>query len=685
MPGLLLFFATFLLFVSLCFLNHKMQDIKKKKLKKINLINYEEYNKIDGFSYVQSPYKHLKIDDPIICNNIFSRDLLIPNNLHLGEIFVKWIGQCLGNITTLNPAWSKLKSIFRPLFFSYKNNFKNELLNDWKLHLDELYLKNKNDYKQVTIKEIINDLPVTYILNLIFGKQYVKLYYDEFNKLNIYAKKIMYKIFNKKDSLSVKNYQILQEFHKLWNDILENAKTNEYVKKEGLYIKIYKKYVTINKNKQVVTFEMFSHTLIEIIYANQDVVTPSLAWLIASYACNYHKFKSDKKGIFHFTEETGRLYPIIPESLPKELVTDYVTPDYTLKKGTVITIDFDNIGKSKRWGMDDLHKFNPERFQSESINHLIFISRYGYGGRKCPGRFLAIKLFAKILEILNEWYFVPSNPFKKNIKCYQKEALRMPKLNLWLVKKNDINYALDNNQMKFLKCPPTAMINEKHYMPISIGGKIPYMEQELCDKLIKFFVNKKINMVILLGDGIAHYNMQAFDKYSLEKAYDCANQIGNLLMNNFKKSIEMYGNNNISVCKWNDIGIPDLYDKLHKYPNLDNRVEAIAIEFIKYRGHGKINKSFKKKLLFAKRYIYAELPMLICGIKYKNEWIQLMYYSGTLLHLKKFSNGKNSLHQLAVDIITKDEYRNILSDILHNENLDKAKIPGFIGIDIEKL
>ena len=304
---------------------------------------YQTLSNIKGVTYCKTPYKHIKISSSKICHELYTKPMTIPKGLNLGDLFSRWLGSCMGTLNTRDPEWSKLKKIFLPIFNAKNDDLCKKLMLEWELNIQSLYQTSKQNYSILHLNDIINDLPLKYITYLIFGETYYKTNKKSFNLLQKYANILMGDIFNENFKCGVRKYSkteidnVLNNFKLLWDEILKNA-LNDDVQTEGVYIAIHNNYL----NNNMITYEMFSQTLIEIIYANQDVVTPAFAWLLVNYSKYYNLLDNPE----HFIEESGRISPIFPTSMPKITFSDVVIDGYTIKKNTVVCIDFIGINNN---------------------------------------------------------------------------------------------------------------------------------------------------------------------------------------------------------------------------------------------------------------------------------------------------------------------------------------------------
>ena len=114
-----------------------------------------------------------------------------------------------------------------------------------------------------------------------------------------------------------------------YNDVLEFLKTQD----------------------DILSFDEVSHTMIEIIFGNQDVLQPSLTWILADMIVYPHIIESidlpkfwemlDKSNLetkypelLDIIHESARVHPFFPISMPEIVGKDLQLGDYVLPAGT---------------------------------------------------------------------------------------------------------------------------------------------------------------------------------------------------------------------------------------------------------------------------------------------------------------------------------------------------------------
>jgi len=93
----------------------------------------------------------------------------------------------------------------------------------------------------------------------------------------------------------------------------------------------------------------------------------------------------------YFIDEVNRLNALAP-FIMRDCIKDTVIGDYEIRKGTSILVDTNAVGQDPSYwnGMKDLDKFRPERWEEHTPNKLNTVLPFGFGGRICPGKKIAI-------------------------------------------------------------------------------------------------------------------------------------------------------------------------------------------------------------------------------------------------------------------------------------------------------
>ena len=138
-----------------------------------------------------------------------------------------------------------------------------------------------------------------------------------------------------------------------------------------------------------------------------DVLKPSVAWFFSDiiiYPLLLEKLNFQNSidmidratlqsegynHLLHIIQESARVHPPFPISMPETLENDITLNGYLLPKGTSVTIDQFSLNHNpKYWPKPS--EFQPERFQdtNDFMNNWGMF-RFGFGGRRCPGKYHA--------------------------------------------------------------------------------------------------------------------------------------------------------------------------------------------------------------------------------------------------------------------------------------------------------
>ena len=114
-------------------------------------------------------------------------------------------------------------------------------------------------------------------------------------------------------------------------------------------------------------------------------------------------------------EESFRLNSTA-EAFPRDAIEDVVVGGYMIKKGTTFLTDHATVSRDPEFfpGQNDLDDFNPGRYENFHLDK-FYSMPFGFGGRICPGRRIAIAEIKAILAILvSEYEILPAkDPSKK--------------------------------------------------------------------------------------------------------------------------------------------------------------------------------------------------------------------------------------------------------------------------------
>jgi cytochrome P450 len=633
--------------------------------------------KHDGFTIKHHP-RTIIIESQRISKIIFSQDMCMKQeNLDLGDLFGRFLGKCMGNLNSQDRKWGQVKKIFKPIFKNENYIYIcDDIIQEWDTELKKLFSSDKIHKEGISIDEIICDLPLKFIMNVIFGKSFVEKNNELINELKQNAGEIIFNILHNEKArsyyyryMNTSLNKTVNNFNKKWNGMLRNALNNN----TGIYDVLHSNFIDSG-----LEWDYFSQTLSEIVYANQDVVAPSFCWLMAHYS-RYHTVLN-QNNIDNFIEESARLAPVSKYLLPKLTTKPIDIDGYVLKKDTIILVDNYAVGKSKDWNMNDLDTFNPDRFDNIDISY--FTTRFGFGSRQCVGNKIAKKLFNDALTYMYEnWTLIPLEPYQE-IKLDKSKAFLSPECKVWLARKQDnietIPYYIDTS-------PYEEHMNNS-FMAVSVNEKSPFLSNEdNIDKVVRYLCHishkTQLSSVVLICDDIARHNYMAFDKRSPDRALTEARKLGKILFDKFDKSIKSYDKSNlVKLCRWKDINENEEVDYIKQNALVEERVNKIANNFIRMRSAS--DKTSSTKLTHVMNYIYSEIQVLINGIYFEGTQYRMMYYAGNHKHLVVFTQNSESLMNLIRDIYNHADYNDILNEIIKRSHTQLPKIKGSIVIEI---
>jgi cytochrome P450 len=176
-----------------------------------------------------------------------------------------------------------------------------------------------------------------------------------------------------------------------------------------------------------ITQEQLLHTLDEALFANLDVTTGGMSWVLVLLAANrqyQEKIRNElrmndanNRGsrkpyilasgtlLAACISEAARLRPLAAFSVPQSLPTPRIVSGYMIPAGTDFIVDTYglNTRNASFWG-PDAALFRPERFFEHSTELRYHYWRFGFGPRQCMGRYLADFMIRALVIHLVEFY-----------------------------------------------------------------------------------------------------------------------------------------------------------------------------------------------------------------------------------------------------------------------------------------
>ena len=177
----------------------------------------------------------------------------------------------------------------------------------------------------------------------------------------------------------------------------------------------------------VISFVEAVTTMAEIIFANKDVLQPAIIWLFTDllvYPSHLDTLSLPKSWetidkatletsypeLLHLIQESSRVHPPIPTSLPEITDKELQLGEFTLPKGTKVSIDLYSMNHNPRyWSMPK--EFIPKRFKDlDPFTAKWGFFRFGFGGRRCPGQYYGNLILANVTaRLFSRFKLVPEN------------------------------------------------------------------------------------------------------------------------------------------------------------------------------------------------------------------------------------------------------------------------------------
>ncbi|EHK21724.1 uncharacterized protein TRIVIDRAFT_191958 [Trichoderma virens Gv29-8] len=219
-------------------------------------------------------------------------------------------------------------------------------------------------------------------------------------------------------------YQILKKFNYDWTAFNEQI----YNSRKGCFQKPPIVHVWESLEEGKVSKQELIQTMSEILFANLDVSTHVLGWLIIFVAQNTTvqeqlrkeitdqygdvvEFLRRKDTLLHFCYlESLRLRPFTVFTIPETSPMAKVLGGYRIPKNTGVVVDTLAINYNAEFWGDNSRDFNPYRFQHLSSTELTNkklrynLFTFGFGSRKCLGQHFAEAMMKQFLCKLLEGY-----------------------------------------------------------------------------------------------------------------------------------------------------------------------------------------------------------------------------------------------------------------------------------------
>ena len=233
-------------------------------------------------------------------------------------------------------------------------------------------------------------------------------------------------------------------------------------------------YQRMSKCQETLTLNEVAETMIEIIFANQDVLLPAICWLfvdlmiypqyielidwtnIDDRMINKSDLESIHKDLLCIITESARVHPFFPLSFPEILHKEIKLGGYTLPEGTHVCIDQYSLNHNSNYWQKP-NEFQPERFyEVDDFTKKWGSFRFGFGGRRCPGQHYANLILANaVARLFSKYQLVPIDiddvSDHTKVPLVWPGALTMiPNVKIKLHKKEEQTNCLNDNQFNVI-------------------------------------------------------------------------------------------------------------------------------------------------------------------------------------------------------------------------------------------
>ena len=236
--------------------------------------------------------------------------------------------------------------------------------------------------------------------------------------------------------------RVLQRFQKSWIDLMTAYETSQERLQEGGVFDQVLDHIRDDSKSDAISFNEAATTMAEIIFANKDVLQPALIWLftdLLTYPTHLETLPLPKSwetidkatletnfpDLLHLIQESSRVHPPIPTSLPEITDKELQLGNYMLPKGTKVSIDLYSMNHNPKYWSSP-HEFIPDRFKELDLFTAKWgFFRFGFGGRRCPGQYYANLILANATaRLFSRFKLIPVN--KNGISNHQDVPLLGP-------------------------------------------------------------------------------------------------------------------------------------------------------------------------------------------------------------------------------------------------------------------
>ena len=375
----------------------------------------------------------LAIGDPVLAQQLYQdqANMAKPLDAGLGCYLQRFLGDAMGLAS--GRKWTNIRKAFRvPLSPATADASLANIeasLDQWE---EETLEPLARSGLAVTVPEVVAMMPITVMLNIFFGHKFVRRHSAELARLTEDADVIMKTaLYNRLACTSLYRHlptgpnRTLASFQQSWAGILQSYETSKE-RKEGEGGAIDSVIDFMNSSQAgSITFSEVADTMSEIIFTNQDVLSPAISWLLTDLLVYPHQaqalqlastyglmdratLQDHQPHLLNLIKESARVHLFFPLSIPEVLSKDVQLGGFSLMAGTTVSIDQYSINMNPQYWHEP-STFRPERFEdSDAFRDKWSLFRFGFGARRCPGQHYGNLVLANVTaRLLARWRLVP--------------------------------------------------------------------------------------------------------------------------------------------------------------------------------------------------------------------------------------------------------------------------------------
>lgn len=341
------------------------------------------------------------------------------------------LGKCVGLIS--GHEWRAVRTGLETPFTRRNAAEHVDLIQDWvKRHMTERWQYSRLSEGLLDPAEDLKMLPFWIVAEVFYGKLSPQQIHDLRGLAEL--REDLFKIvidgglprFSFSRYLPTRANKDLARFRTSWRSFNDRAKQHAVSTSPAPpIVQMYKLF-----EEGVITDDQLFHTLDESLFANLDVTTGGISWVLVFLAANKHYQKRLLSELDQYIAEhdgdrrpyilangtllaaciaeSSRLRPLAAFSVPQSAPTHRIVGGYLIPAGTDFIVDAYglNTRNSTFWG-PDAAVFRPERFLEDSkraTDLRYYFWRFGFGPRQCMGRYLADFMIRALIIHLIEFY-----------------------------------------------------------------------------------------------------------------------------------------------------------------------------------------------------------------------------------------------------------------------------------------